>query len=91
MPKMVGRNDWNWGPKGAFLWAGVAGLFLVWSWFRLPNSKNLTYTELDLLFEHKVATRQFNRATADTLKPALTDMTMLDEKTAGVEHVDSRA
>lgn len=88
---MVGRNDWNWGAKGAFLWAGVAAIFLVWAWFRLPNSKDLTYTELDLLFEHKVATRKFNRETANTLKPVLNDMVMHEEKQMSVQHVDSHA
>ncbi|KAK8068897.1 maltose permease MAL61 [Apiospora phragmitis] len=52
MPKMVGKNDWNWGAKGGFLWAGVAFVFLVWTWFRLPESRGLAYSELDLLFEH---------------------------------------
>ncbi|KAH8193870.1 hypothetical protein TruAng_011968 [Truncatella angustata] len=46
MPKIVGKNDWNWGAKGGFFWAGIDLLFLVWTWFRLPESKGLTYTWL---------------------------------------------
>lgn len=91
MPKMVGVNDWNWGAKGAFLWAGVAALFMVWAWFRLPNSKGLTYAELDLLFEHEVATRKFNRDTADVLKPALMDAAVQSEKHGSIHHVESHA
>ena len=91
MPKMVGENDWHWGAKGAFLWAGVAALFMVWAWFRLPNSKGLTYAELDLLFEHKVATRKFSRDTADVLKPALMDVSVHSEKHGSIHNVDSHA
>jgi SP family general alpha glucoside:H+ symporter-like MFS transporter len=29
MPKMVGKNDWNWGAKGGFFWSGIALLFMV--------------------------------------------------------------
>lgn len=60
MPKMVGKNDWNWGAKGAFLWAGITLVFLVWTFFRLPEPKGLTYSELDLLFEHKTSARNFS-------------------------------
>jgi SP family general alpha glucoside:H+ symporter-like MFS transporter len=91
MPKMVGVNDWNWGAKGGFFWAGIAVLFIVWGYFRLPESKGLTYSELDLLFEHKVSSRKFTRENADALKPALTDIAMHNEKQANVERVESHA
>lgn len=74
MPQMVGKNAWNWGAKGGFFWAGMAALFFIWSWFRLPEPKGLTYSELDLLFEHKTRTRGFNQEAADLLKPALQDV-----------------
>ncbi|KAH6648241.1 general substrate transporter [Truncatella angustata] len=80
MPKIVGKNDWNWGAKGGFFWAGIDLLFLVWTWFRLPESKGLTYTELDLLFEHEVATRQFSQAKADSLKSVLIGVADQQEK-----------
>jgi MFS transporter, SP family, general alpha glucoside:H+ symporter len=71
MPKMVGKNEWNWGAKGAFLWAAVDFVFLAWTWFRLPELKGLSYAELDLLFEHRISTRKFSQRRADELKPAL--------------------
>lgn len=86
MPKMVGKNDWNWGAKGGFLWAGIAALFLVWGFFRLPESRGFTYSELDLLFEHKVSARNFNRETVEALKPALVDVALQHEKQAVAEH-----
>ena len=44
MPKMVGKNDWNWGAKGGFFWAGIALLFIAWGYFRLPEPKGFTYS-----------------------------------------------
>lgn len=71
MPRMIGQNAWNWGAKGGFFWAGIAGLFFTWTWFRLPEARGLTYSELDLLFEHKTRTRGFSQEAADMLKPEL--------------------
>ena len=88
---MVGKNDWNWGAKGGFFWAGIASLFIVWGYFRLPEPKGFTYSELDLMFEHKVSARKFTREVADALKPSLTDVAMQYEKQNGVERVESRA
>ncbi|KAF4456482.1 sugar porter family MFS transporter [Fusarium austroafricanum] len=72
MPRMIGVNAWNWGAKGGFFWAGIAALFFIWSFFRLPEAKGLTYSELDLLFEHRTRTRGFTQEAADLLKPELT-------------------
>ncbi|KAK9774667.1 hypothetical protein SCAR479_08752 [Seiridium cardinale] len=90
MPKIVGRNDWNWGAKGGFFWAGVDLLFLAWTWFRLPESKGLSYAELDLLFEHKVPTRQFSEEEADTRKPALNYAIAEHEKESRVRPIVSK-
>ncbi|KAH9866272.1 hypothetical protein J1614_008838 [Plenodomus biglobosus] len=90
MPKMVGKNDWNWGAKGGFFWAGIALLFIAWGYFRLPEPKGFTYSELDLLFEHRVSARKFTRGTADSLKPALAGVAMQFEKQADVDRVESR-
>ncbi|KAA8622222.1 AraJ Arabinose efflux permease [Pyrenophora tritici-repentis] len=91
MPKMVGKNDWNWGAKGGFFWAGISSLFIVWGYFRLPEPKGFTYSELDLMFEHKVSARKFTREAADALKPNLTDVATQYEKQNNVERVESRA
>lgn len=89
MPQIVGVNAWNWGAKGGFFWAGVAFLFFAYMWFRLPESKGLTYAELDLLFEHRVRTREFSQMRADELKPALADAAGQREKERGtVEQVE---
>lgn len=91
MPKMVGVNEWNWGAKGGFFWAGIALLFIAWGYFRLPESKGFTYSELDLMFEHRVSARKFTREAADSLKPALVETAAHYEKQNGVERLESRA
>jgi SP family general alpha glucoside:H+ symporter-like MFS transporter len=71
--------------------ADSSGLDLRFSWgyFRLPEAKDLTYSELDLLFEHRVSARKFTREAADALKPALTDVATQYEKQSTVERVES--
>ena len=62
-------------------------MFLIWVFFRLPEPKGLTYSELDLLFEHGVGARGFSQSAADLLKPALQDVGTVDEKVTAV-HVE---
>ncbi|KAI0146429.1 general substrate transporter [Pestalotiopsis sp. NC0098] len=88
MPKIVGRNDWNWGAKGGFFWAGIDLLFLVWTWFRLPESQGLSYAELDLLFEHKVPTRQFSQERADALRPVLDEIAAEEKRQSRIQTVE---
>ncbi|KAM0272187.1 hypothetical protein ACHAQH_008810 [Verticillium albo-atrum] len=85
MPQIVGRKAWNWGAKGGFFWAGITALFLVWTFFRMPEAKGLTYSELDLLFEHGVGARKFSQEAADVLKPQLQEVADRSEKVAQVE------
>ncbi|CRK18757.1 hypothetical protein BN1723_011674 [Verticillium longisporum] len=82
MPQIVGRKAWNWGAKGGFFWAGITALFLVWTFFRMPEAKGLTYSELDLLFEHGVGARKFSQEAADVLKPQLQEVADRSEKVA---------
>ncbi|KAH7368721.1 alpha glucoside transporter [Plectosphaerella cucumerina] len=85
MPNMVGRNSWNWGAKGAFFWAGVTALFLLWTFFRLPEPFGLTYAELDLLFEHRASARKFSQEAADALKPQLQEVADRRDKIAAAD------
>lgn len=87
MPQMIGLNAWNWGAKCGFFWAGIDFLFVVWTYFRLPEPKGLTYSELDLLFEHKVDARHFSQSGADMLKPELQDVGRGEKRDAVVEHI----
>ncbi|KAG5937597.1 hypothetical protein E4U53_008173 [Claviceps sorghi] len=54
---------WNIGSRAAFVWAGTAGGCLIWAWFRLPEMKDRSPAEIDILFEQKVPARQWHAAT----------------------------
>lgn len=58
---MLNPTAWNWGAKAGFFWAGCTALCLLWAFFRVPETKGLTYAELDLLFEQGVSARQFTQ------------------------------
>ena len=55
----VNPSAWNWAGKTAFLYAGTCALGIIWSWFRLPEFKDRSYYELDILFARKVKARKF--------------------------------
>lgn len=56
---------WGWGAKTGFFYAGTNLLCLIWCWFRLPESKDRSFGELDILFENKVPARKFRTTKAD--------------------------
>jgi SP family general alpha glucoside:H+ symporter-like MFS transporter len=56
---------WNWGAKAGFFWLGTCFLCFVWSFFRLPEPKGRSYSELDILFEQKIPARQFKYTKVD--------------------------
>ncbi|KAG6011760.1 hypothetical protein E4U54_007916 [Claviceps lovelessii] len=58
----IGPAGWNIGLRAAFVWAGTATGCLVWAWFRLPEMKDRSPAEIDVLFEHNVAARQWGDA-----------------------------
>lgn len=65
MPRMLGRNSWNWGAKTGLFWASWCLLILIWAYFRLPEPKGRTYGELDMLFENGVSARHFATTQVD--------------------------
>ncbi|KAJ3537770.1 hypothetical protein NM208_g6177 [Fusarium decemcellulare] len=68
MPKMLNPSAWDLEGKSCFVYAGTSFLCLVWCYFRLPETKKLTYLELDILFEKKAPTSKFRE-----LQDRLTD------------------
>ncbi|KAK5162883.1 uncharacterized protein LTR77_011140 [Saxophila tyrrhenica] len=60
-PYMLNETAWNWSAKSGFFWAGSTAICLTWAFFRLPESKNATFAELDLLYERGVSARKFNK------------------------------
>jgi len=62
---MINPQAWN--PKGytGFIWGGTCFGMFVWAYFRLPETWNRTYHELDIRFAKKVPTRQFASTVVD--------------------------
>ena len=58
-PYMLSPTAGNWKGKTAFIYGGTCFASLVWSYFRLPEFKDRTFEELDILFDNKVASRNF--------------------------------
>ncbi|OQV09830.1 hypothetical protein CLAIMM_13912 [Cladophialophora immunda] len=58
-PYMLNSTAWNWQAQAGWFWGGACGLGLVFSYFVIPESKNRTVAELDLLFERKISARKF--------------------------------
>lgn len=58
-PYMLNPTAWNWKAKTGLFWAGFAIASAIWCWFELPETKNRTFAELDLLFENHVSARKF--------------------------------
>jgi len=40
-------------------------LCIIWCYFRLPETKDRTFGEIDLLFEHKVPARKWKSTKVD--------------------------
>jgi MFS transporter, SP family, general alpha glucoside:H+ symporter len=59
VPYMFNPENGNMRGKIGFVFAGLGILCFAWSYYRLPETKGRTFRELDIMFERKVATRQF--------------------------------
>ncbi|EHK20217.1 uncharacterized protein TRIVIDRAFT_68782 [Trichoderma virens Gv29-8] len=58
-PYMLNPTAGNWRGKTGFFWAFWAFIFFVWTWFRLPETKDKTFEELDILFARGIKAREF--------------------------------
>lgn len=66
---MLNPTAWNWKAKSGFFWGGLCFLCAVWTYFRLPEPKDRTYGELDILFENKVSARKFKSTVVSSFEP----------------------
>jgi SP family general alpha glucoside:H+ symporter-like MFS transporter len=56
---------WNWGAKAGLFYAGTNLLCNIWCWFRLPETKDRTFGEIDLMFDNRVPARKFKHTRVD--------------------------
>lgn len=69
-PYLLNPGDANAKGKIDFLWGGISIISFLWCFFRLPETQNRTFEEIDLMFENRVPTRKFKKYVIDqnTLK-----------------------
>jgi MFS transporter, SP family, general alpha glucoside:H+ symporter len=65
-PYMMNPTAWNWKGKTAFFWGTLSLLTTIWAYFRLPETKDRTFEELDILFIRGVKSRHFAEANMDS-------------------------
>lgn len=66
-PYMLNPAQGNLKGIAAFPAAAMSILCLVWAYFRLPETKDRTYMELDILFELRLPARKFKGYVIDSL------------------------
>lgn len=64
-PQMLNPGARNWKGKSAFLPAILNFILIFWAFFRVPECKNRTFEELDVMFERGVPARQFKTYECD--------------------------
>ncbi|KAF5675305.1 maltose permease [Fusarium denticulatum] len=58
-PQLLNPSAWNLGGKSCLVYAATSFLCLIWCYFRLPETKKLSYLELDILFDKGAPTAKF--------------------------------
>jgi len=61
IPYLLNPDQANARGKVGFFFGGLAALSLVWSYFRVPETKGRTYEELDIMFSKGVKTKDFRK------------------------------
>lgn len=73
---MLSPTDWNWAGMTGFFYAGLTALLIIFMWFMLPETKDRTFAELDVLFENKVSARRFAKTNVDQFSGQTTAITI---------------
>ncbi|WVR07711.1 hypothetical protein IAU60_004753 [Kwoniella sp. DSM 27419] len=91
-PRMIAADGWGWGARCALFYAGTNMLCLLWCWFRLPETKDRSFGEIDMLFDKKVSARKFRSTKVDQFAGHDSEiLAMSDEKKHDIEHVEAIA
>lgn len=58
-PYFINPGNLNLKGRTSFIWCGTAFCTFLWAYFRLPETKDRTYEELDILFEKGIPAKKF--------------------------------
>ncbi|KAH7126532.1 hypothetical protein B0J13DRAFT_588940 [Dactylonectria estremocensis] len=56
---------WNLSGYTGFFWGGTSLVVLIWPFFRLPEAKDRSFEQLDVLFAKKIPARHFKKTDPD--------------------------
>lgn len=62
VPRMIQKAYWNWGAKSGFFYGTWMVVGLTWAYFRVPETKNRTFAEIDIMFKENVRARDFSKS-----------------------------
>ncbi|KAL1407971.1 hypothetical protein Q8F55_004768 [Vanrija albida] len=54
--------------KTALVWVGTSVINIIWCWFRMPETKGITYAEMDILFEKDTPAWKFKSTEVDVVE-----------------------
>lgn len=63
--QMLNPTGWNMAGKCGYVWGATACVCFVSAYFGLPELKDRSYREIDILFNRKVAARKFKSTVID--------------------------
>ncbi|KAJ9138343.1 General substrate transporter [Pleurostoma richardsiae] len=91
IPKMLTGGSWNLGAKTAFMFAGTNALIWIWCIFRLPETKDRTFREIDYLFEESgLHPRKWRKARIDVFDETSHGQGPVEnDLKGGIEHIES--
>ena len=69
-PYFMNPTKWNLKGYTGFIWGSTAFLTFVWGYFRLPETRNRTFEELDIMFAKGVSARKFSSYKVDSFNEA---------------------
>ncbi|KIY00393.1 uncharacterized protein Z520_04078 [Fonsecaea multimorphosa CBS 102226] len=67
-PYQLNTSAWNWGARTGFFWAGGCLISTVFAYFCVPETKDRTTAEMDILFARNLAPRHFSKAPVDLVE-----------------------
>ncbi|KAF2008730.1 general substrate transporter [Aaosphaeria arxii CBS 175.79] len=67
-PYFINPADLNWGPQYMYIWAASNFIFVVFFYLFLPEMKNRSLEELDIIFEAKILAREFKEYKVDIIE-----------------------
>ncbi|TXT04303.1 hypothetical protein VHUM_04190 [Vanrija humicola] len=66
-PYLINPESANLKGKTALVWVGTSVINIIWCWFRMPETKGITYAEMDILFEKKTPAWKFKSTQVDVI------------------------